>query len=157
MAYEIELPGGYAVSDDQARLDVGLIHRFLATESYWAAGRTREMVERTIAGSLCLGLYGAEGQAGFARVITDRALFAWMADVFVLPAVRGRGLGRAMVAAILAHPDLADVQRWMLVTADAEPLYRGFGFSDVTVEDRLMKRAGQAPVSARSEHPARTP
>jgi GNAT superfamily N-acetyltransferase len=114
------------------------------------------MVERTIAGSLCLGVYGPEGQLGFARVITDRALFAWMADVFVLQAARGKGLGKAMVAACLAHPDLADVQRWMLVTSDADKLYESFGFTWVLPEDRLMKRIGRQPAGA-SENPRRTP
>jgi GNAT superfamily N-acetyltransferase len=142
MTYEVPAAHGYVISDDKDRIDIDLVHRFIAEESYWAKGRDREMVVRTIAGSLCLGVYGAEGQVGFARVITDRALFAWMADVFVLPEARGKGLGRAMVAAFFGHPDLADVKRWMLVTSDADKLYEGFGFSWVGPEDRLMKRMG---------------
>lgn len=102
MAHDVTLPDGFVVSDDKARLDLDLIHRYLAEESYWAAGRSRAIVERTIAGSLCVGAYGPDGaQLGFARVITDRALFAWMADVFVLPGARaaarardGRGAAR---------------------------------------------------------------
>ena len=157
MAHDVTLPGGFVVSDDKARLDLDLIHRYLAEESYWAAGRSRAIVERTIAGSLCVGAYGPDGaQLGFARVITDRALFAWMADVFVLPGARGRQLGRAMVEALLGHPDLADVQRWMLVTSDANGLYESYGFSWVTEDDRLMKRIGRHP-AGRIENPPRTP
>jgi N-acetylglutamate synthase-like GNAT family acetyltransferase len=157
MSFETTVADGYLISDDKDRLDIGLVHRFIAEESYWAKGRPRALVERTIAGSLCLGVYApAGGQVGFARVITDRALFAWMADVFVLPEARGKGLGKAMVAAFLDHPDLADVSRWMLVTSDADKLYEGFGFTWVAPEDRLMKRIG-ARAAAGPQNSSRTP
>ncbi len=127
--YEVSLPAGYTVSDDPARLDVDRIHRYLAEDSYWTAGRSRATTDRSFANSLCIGLYAPDGsQAGFARLVTDRTTSAHLADVFVLPEHRGRGLGKAMVAAVLAHPDLATIHRWSLTTRDAHGLYAQFGF-----------------------------
>jgi GNAT superfamily N-acetyltransferase len=140
MPHEISLPGGVDISDDPARLDLDLIHAFLAEQSYWARGRARVVVERAVAGSLCLGAYGPAGQLGFARAVTDRAVFAWMSDVFVLPAARGTGIGRALVACLLDHPELATINRWMLVTRDAHGLYREFGFGPFDDPSRLMAR-----------------
>ncbi len=105
MVWELALAGGFAVSDDANRLDLSMVHRYLAEQSYWAAGRARATVERSVANSLCLGLYAPDGtQVGFARVITDRAVYAHLADVFVTDTCRGRGLGQALVAALLDHP-----------------------------------------------------
>lgn len=116
------------VSTDRARLDRDLIHAFLAEESYWARGRPREVTERAIEGSLCFGAYGVDGgQLGFARVITDGATFGYLADVFVVPAARGGGVGKALVAAVMAHPGVPP--RLMLATDDAHELYAGFGFT----------------------------
>lgn len=128
MAYERRL-GDYLVSIDKARLDVGAIHRYLSTESYWARGRTIETVSRSIEHSLAFGLYHGDRQAGFARVITDYATFAWLADVFVLEGFRGRGLGKSLVGAALSHPELKGLRRWLLATKDAHGLYRRFGFA----------------------------
>jgi len=129
MAYEVFLPNGYAISDDQARLDMAVIHGFLEN-AYWARGRNPEMTERSIANCIALAVYAPGGaQVGFARIMTDRAMSAHLADVFVMPEHRGHGLGKAMVAAGLAHPDLATVIRWTLQTDDAHGLYAGFGFT----------------------------
>ena len=123
-----------------ARPDVGLIHRYLADESYtWARGRSRAVVERSLPNSLCFGLYAPDGrQAGFARIVSDRAVIAHMNDVFVLPAWRGRGLGRALVAAALAHPELRTVIRWTLSTDDAHALYASFGFTALARPETAM-------------------
>ena len=132
------------ISTDPARLDVGLIHRFLSEESYWAKGRTREAVERSIEHSLCFGAYVDGRQAGFARAVTDRVTFAWLADVFVLPEFRGRGVGKRLVQEALAHPELDGVYRWLLGTADAHELYRRFGFGELREGSRFMARESVA-------------
>jgi GNAT superfamily N-acetyltransferase len=119
---------GYEISTDPARLDLDVIHGFLR-ETYWAKGTTRATVERSIANSIPFGLYAPDGaQAGFARVVTDRAVFAYLGDVFVLPEHRGRGLGVWLVETVLAHPDLQGLRRFHLATADAHGLYARFGF-----------------------------
>lgn len=131
--------GAYTIDTDRARLDVAMIHGFLAT-SDWAAGIPREVVERSIAGSLPFGLYEGDRQIGFARVITDRATFAYLADVFVLAEYRGRGLGRWLVETMLAHPELQGLRRWLLATRDAHALYRGFGFAELAEPGVYMTR-----------------
>lgn len=130
--------GEYVVDDDPARLDLDVIQRFLRT-SYWSPNVPRDVVERAIANSLCIGLYAPDDrQVGFARLVTDRATFAWLADVFVLESERGRGLGRFLVSATLAHPDLTAARRVMLATADAHDLYRSYGFADLEVPSRYL-------------------
>ena len=128
------------ISTDAARLDVDLIHRFLSEDAYWARGRTREAVERSIEHSLCFGAYLDGAQVGFARAVTDRATFAWLADVFVLPEHRGAGIGKRLVEAGLGHPELEPVYRWFLGTADAHELYRRFGFAELRDSGRFMAR-----------------
>ena len=129
--------GRYEVSTDPGRLDLALIHGFLET-AYWSEEIPRETVERAAAGSLNFGLYGPEGQLGYARVVTDKATFAWICDVFVLEAARGQGLGRWLMACVMGHPALQGLRRWMLATADAHDLYRGFGFEIPVEPERLM-------------------
>jgi GNAT superfamily N-acetyltransferase len=130
----------YTVSDDPDRLDVAAIHAYL-TGSYWAAGIPRAVVEKSIAHSLCFGLYDGDGrQVGFARVVTDRATFAYLGDVYVLEAHRGRGLSKFLMECIDAHPELAGLRRFMLVTADAHGLYAQFGFRAPARPERLMER-----------------
>jgi N-acetylglutamate synthase-like GNAT family acetyltransferase len=119
------------ISCERGRLDLDLIHEFLSCESYWAKGRSRERVERAIENSLPFGLYKRERQIGFARVVTDYATFAWLADVFVLEAERGAGLGVWLVETVLIHPQFQGLRRWVLATRDAEELYRRFGFRDL--------------------------
>jgi GNAT superfamily N-acetyltransferase len=117
------------VSTDPARLDVGRIHRFLST-AYWSAGIPRDVVARSIAHSLPFGLYAASGeQAGFARVVSDRATYAYLGDVYVETPHRGRGLGKFLVSCVLAHPELQGLRRWALATADAHGLYARHGFA----------------------------
>lgn len=131
---------GYFVSDDRARLDVRAIHAFL-TRSYWSPGIPLEIVERGIANSLCFGLYAADAaQAGFARVITDRATFAYLCDVYVLEEHRGRGLSKFLMRCVHEHPDLQNLRRFMLATADAHGLYSQFGFVTPSRPERLMER-----------------
>jgi GNAT superfamily N-acetyltransferase len=130
----------YEISSDPARLDIDLIHRFLSEESYWAKGRDRAIVERSIANSIPFGLYLDGRQVGFARVVTDRATFAWLADVFVLPEHRGRGIGKRLVETVLTHPELQGMKRWLLGTADAHELYRRFGLEEIPANSPLMAR-----------------
>lgn len=131
------------LSDDKARLDVARIHGWLAG-SYWSPGIARALVERAIAGSHCLGAYRAtedgEVQIGFARMITDHATFAWLADVWVDEAARGQGLGRRMVGWFLDHPDFQGLRRIGLTTADAHGVYAALGFAPLARPDRYMER-----------------
>jgi GNAT superfamily N-acetyltransferase len=130
---------GLTISTDRARLDRGVIHEFLRG-SYWARGIPRELVDRSIDNSLCFGLYDGDRLVGFARVITDYATFGYLSDVFVLESHRGRGLGTWFMESVLAHPDLQNLRRWMLATADAHGLYRRVGFSGLSRPERIMER-----------------
>jgi GNAT superfamily N-acetyltransferase len=121
------LAPGYRISTDTNEMDVDAVHAYL-TRSYWSEGIPRDVVERSLRGSLCFGIFHGAAQIGFARVITDRATFAHLADVYVLEDHRGRGLGKQLVATILAHPDLQGLRRFQLMTRDAHELYRQFGF-----------------------------
>jgi GNAT superfamily N-acetyltransferase len=132
----------FTISTDKARLDRALIHRFL-TSSYWAEGRSREVVDASIEGSLCFGVYQRNAQVGFARVITDYATFAYLADVFVLEAHRRQGLSKRLVGAVLAHPPLQTCG-WTLFTKDAHGLYEQFGFERHREPERLMRRKSLA-------------
>jgi GNAT superfamily N-acetyltransferase len=133
------LRGPFSISTDPARLDRPLIHEYLSGSSYWAAGIPREIVERSIESALCFGLYEGASQVGFARVVTDRATFAYLADVFVLETHRGRGLGVWLMEAIRAHPDLQGLRRWILMTRDAHGLYEKFGFREIEDPGRCME------------------
>lgn len=126
------------ISTDPARLDLDTVHRFL-TRSYWARGIPREVVERAVRHSLCFGAYEGGRQVGFARVISDRATYAYVSDVFVLPSHRGRSIGRRLMAAIMAHSELQGLRRWGLFTRDAHGLYRQFGFGPARHPERLME------------------
>ena len=130
--------GEFVISTDRERLDLDVIHKFLSEEAYWSPGVPRERVERSIENSICFGLYEGAEQVGFARAVTDRAAFAWLADVFVLPSHRGRGLGVWLVETVLSHPDLKTL-RIMLGTADAHSLYERYGFRAVDAS-RMMER-----------------
>ena len=130
---------GYLISTDHTRLDLARIHAVLS-ESYWAKAIPFDVVERSIRHSLPFGLYHGPEQVGFARVITDRATFAYVGDVFVVEAHRGRGLGIWLMEAVVAHPELQGLRRWVLLTRDAHELYRKFGFSELKHPDRYMDR-----------------
>lgn len=128
----------YEVTSDIARFDVDAIHAALS-QMYWSVGVPREIVERAMANSICFGVLCDGAQVAFARVITDRATFAYLADVYVLEAHRGRGLSKRMMEAIVSHPELQGLRRWLLATRDAHGLYEQFGFTPLSAPDRLME------------------
>jgi GNAT superfamily N-acetyltransferase len=130
----------YRLSFDPSDLQLDAIHGFL-TESYWATDISRTVVERAIAGSLCIGVFASGGeQVGFARVVTDRATFAYLADVYVLEAHRGHGLAARMVTALHDHPELQGLRRWMLATSDAHGLYASLGWAAIDDATPFMQR-----------------
>ncbi len=131
--------GACLVTTDPAKIDRDLVYGFLS-QSYWARGIPREVLERGIANSLCFSLFDGDAQVGFARVATDRATFAYLADVFVLPTHRGRGLSKLLMETIVAHPDLQGLRRWVLVTRDAHGLYARYGFTPLAKVDGYMER-----------------
>ena len=132
--------GEYLISTDRDRLDSAFIHNFLSNNSYWARGRDFELVQRSISNSFNFGLYKGNQQIGFARVVTDYATFAWLADVFVLDEHRGQGLGKWLVEVIVSHPKLQGFRRWLLATRDAHELYRRFGFTELSDASRWMEK-----------------
>ena len=130
---------GFTISTDPARLDLDVIHGFLST-SYWATGIPREVVRRSIEHSLCFGIQEGGRQVGFARVITDRATFGYLGDVFVLESHRGRGLSKWLMECVHAHPELQGFRRWVLLTRDAHGLYARHGWKPLASPDRYMER-----------------
>src|SRR5438045_2675304 len=130
--------GDFEISTDPARIDVDLVHEFL-TSSYWAQGIPVETVQRSIENSISFGIYHGGQQVGFARIISDLATFAYLADVFVLPTHRGRGLSRWLMECIVGHPDLQGLRRWMLGTQDAHGLYAKYGFTAVQSPEIWME------------------
>ena len=148
--------GEYVISTNPQRLDLTLIHGFLR-QSYWAQNIPLETVQRSIEHSLCFGLYAGDAaprqQVGFARVITDRATFAYLADVFVVEAYRGRGLSKWLMEVIMGHPELQGLRRWHLATRDAHELYRKFGFTELSQPSIFMERhAPNAYIEVQDEH-----
>ena len=134
-----ELPGGYELDDDRDRVDVGELHRFLSTEAYWALGRPRETVERLVRDATrVVGLYHDDRLVGFARAVSDGVAFVYLADVYVLPEHRGRGLGLELVRELVEASPLAE-RKWLLHTRDAHGLYAKLGFGPPS--ERLMERA----------------
>ena len=130
---------GYSVSTDKSLLNTGMIYEFLSKRSYWSEGIPRVIVQKSIEGSLCFGLYNGPDQIGYARVVSDLATFAFLADVFVLENYRGDGLGKWLLACIFNHPNLQNLRRWMLVTRDAHGLYEKYGFKPLAKPDQLME------------------
>ena len=139
--------GSIVVTTDRARFDVDVIHGFL-TASYWARGIPRETVARSMEHSLCFGAFDGDRQVGFARVISDRATYAYVCDVFALESDRKRGIGKSLMAAIMAHPELQGLRRWTLATRDAHGLYRQFGFGAPAYPDRQMEILDRTPYHA---------
>jgi len=127
----------YEISCDAGRLDVAAIHRFL-TQSYWAAGIPRSVVERAVANSVCFGAYCDGEQVGLARVVTDKATFAYLSDVYVLPEHQGRGVAQRLLEQVIRHPDLQGLRRMLLFTRDAHSLYAKFGFRPLAPPERVM-------------------
>jgi GNAT superfamily N-acetyltransferase len=137
--HEVARRGDFLISTDPARLDVPLIHDFVANRSYWAAGRPAEVVRRSLANSLCFGLYERQRQVGLARVVTDRATFAWLCDVFVLEGYRGRGLSKWLIECVMRHPALQGLRRVLLGTRDAHGLYQRYGFTPLADPSRFLE------------------
>ena len=138
MAIEWSRPG-FEVSDDPRRLELATVHRFISRESYWAEGISEALLARAIAHSLSFGLYAGARQVGFARVVTDRATYGYLCDVYVDRALRGQGLGKWLVACVLEHPDLQGLRRIALMTRDAHDLYRPFGFRTMPEATRYLE------------------
>ena|SRR5438034_8861090 len=133
----------YVISTDPERLNLEFIHHFLANTSYWAKGRPLTVLKRAIENSLNFGLYKGPEQLGFARVVTDRATFAWLADVFIIEDYRGKGLSKWLLETIVSHPELQGLRRWVLATKDAHELYRQFGFTQLNDPGRWMEKFGE--------------
>ncbi len=131
--------GDFTITTDPARVDLDVVHGFLKT-AYWCEGIPREVLERAVAGSLNFSLLLGGRQVGFARVITDRATFAWVGDVFVLESCRGRGLSVWLMRTVMGHPDLQGLRRWILATRDAHRLYEKVGFTTLNIPERFMER-----------------
>lgn len=135
---------GWSVSNTLSADEIETAYRWISTESYWAKGIPRARFERSVANSLCFALRDAAGELrGFARVVTDKATFAYLCDVFVCAGARGKGAGKALMSAVMAHPDVQELRRWMLVTRDAHGLYAQYGFSALENPERLMTRLDQ--------------
>jgi GNAT superfamily N-acetyltransferase len=149
----------YLISTDPSLLHVNVIHHYLSKESYWAKNIPRHVVERSISNSLCFGLYEKDQQIGFARLVTDKATFAYLADVFVLEEYRGKNLAKWLMETIQAHPELQGLRRWMLGTRDAHSLYEQFGWTvlDEDTRKRFMQRhfkdVYHSPEDGKSESP----
>lgn len=130
----------FEISTDKSRLQIDVIQRFLTEDSYWAQNRTLEQTETAIENSICFGVYAGERQIGFARIVSDCATFAYIGDVFILEEFRGQSLSKKLMEAMLAHPDLQNLRRWILATKDAHGLYEQFGFHNLKFPDRWMER-----------------
>ncbi len=128
----------FLISTDPAKIDLDAVHAYLV-RSYWAEGIPCEIVERSLKWSLCFGVYAAEKQIGFARVITDRATYAYIGDVYILEEYRGKGLSKWLMSCLKAHPDLQGLRRWALATRDAHGLYKQFGFTELKAPERWME------------------
>lgn len=129
----------FTISDDNSRLDIGAICDFLS-RAYWAKTRPRDLIERAIEHSINFGVYDGQKQIGFARVVTDHAIFAYVCDVFIHEEYRGQALGKWLMQNILAHPELQSIRRWCLLTRDAHGLYQQFGFTDLENPRRWMQK-----------------
>ncbi|MGW6913863.1 GNAT family N-acetyltransferase [Kitasatospora sp. NPDC054939] len=141
----VNIPADYEISADPERLDHALVHRWLSQDAYWALGRSREKQDEAIAGSLNFGVYDRVSgtQLGYARVVTDRATFAWLCDVYIDPAARGRGLGTALAAAVRDHLSAYGLRRVLLATADAHEVYAKVGFAPLENPGKWMALGAQ--------------
>jgi len=133
------LEKGYIISTDKTLIDFDVVHHYLANESYWAQGIPAERLRNAIENSMCFGIYKQNKQAGFARVVTDKATFAYICDVFVLPEHRRLGLSKWLIQTIKQHPELQGLRRWSLATSDAHGLYEQFGFKEISRPERWME------------------
>lgn len=129
-----------SITEDISKLDIDLIHRFLVEESYWARERTMEQTRTAIENSMCFGVYDGGRQVAFARVVSDKATFAYIGDVFVVEGYRGRGISKMLMEYIVEHPDLQGLRRWVLATRDAHGLYEQFEFAPLRHPERWMEK-----------------
>jgi N-acetylglutamate synthase-like GNAT family acetyltransferase len=129
----------YEISTDLRRLNIDVIHHFLAKESYWSPGIPRGIVQRAIENSLCFGVYDRTEQVGFARVVTDKSTFALLADVFIVSAHRSKGLSKWLMRCVVGHEDLQGLRRFLLFTTDAHGLYAQVGFKEIGNPARVME------------------
>jgi GNAT superfamily N-acetyltransferase len=134
------LKKGFRISTDQSLLNFEAIYKYLHEDSYWALGIPAETIRRAIENSFCFGVYHQNAQAGLARVVTDKATFAYICDVFILPEFRGIGLSKWLIQTIVEHPELQGLRRWSLATADAHGLYTQFGFTQINRPERWMEK-----------------
>jgi GNAT superfamily N-acetyltransferase len=132
--------GDYEVDTDSARVDLVVTHKFLSDDAYWSEAVPMDIVERAVSNSMVFGAYKGGAQVGFLRVVSDRATFAWIGDVFVLPDQRGQGLGKFLMECAMAHPELQGLRRWMLATRDAHGLYAQYGFTELHDATKFMER-----------------
>ena len=135
---DVFIKKGFTISTDKDLLDMDMIYHYLHDESYWSKGIAVEKVQASVQNSICFGIYKDGKQVGFARVISDQAIFAYLCDVFILDEYRGLGLSKWLLQTILAYPDLQGLRRWLLATADAHSLYKQFGFEPINSPDRWM-------------------
>jgi GNAT superfamily N-acetyltransferase len=133
------IKGDFRISTDKNLLNVRAIHSYLSKESYWAMNISEQRVQKSCENSLCFGVYNGTEQIGFARAITDYATFSYLADVYILPAYQGKGLGKWLMECIMAHPDLQELRRWILATKDAHGLYEQNGFKPLAFPNRHME------------------
>ena len=136
---EFYLKNDYRILTDQERIDLEMVYKYLSEESYWSKGISFETVKKSISNSICFGVYLTNKQVGFARVVTDKATFAYICDVFILPDHRHLGLSKWLIQTILAHSELQGLRRWSLATADAHGLYSQFGFKQISRPERWME------------------
>jgi GNAT superfamily N-acetyltransferase len=134
-----ESKDGFLISTDKFKLNIASVHNYLSNHSYWATGISFEIVEKSIENSVCFGLYQNGKQIGFARVVTDKATFAYLGDVYILEEYRSKGLSKWLMECVLKHPELQGFRRWMLPTRDAQELYRKFGFKEFHAPERCME------------------
>lgn len=132
--------GEFTIDTDKELLDLDAIQKFLVEDSYWARERTLEQTRTAIENSICFGVYHNGQQIGFARVVSDLATFAYVGDVYVIEEFRGRGISKRLMEAVIAHPDLQGLRRWVLATRDAHSLYEKYGFHELTFPERWMER-----------------
>lgn len=140
LEYFTQTKGDFLISTDPALIDIDIVHHYLSKESYWAENIPKSIVEKAIQNSLCFGVYYQKSQIGFARIMTDKATFAYLADVFILPSEQSKGLGKWLMQVIHQHPELQGLRRWLLTTKDAHGLYKHFGWQPITddLRNRLM-------------------
>ena len=138
MRIEEHQRGEFLISTNASRIDIDAVHAYLV-RSYWAEGIPRETVERAIAGSLCFGVFAGQRQIGFARIVSDFATYAYLADVYILEEFQGQGLGKWLMLCVKGHPDLQGLRRWGLSTRDAHGLYSQYGFRPHSFPGRMME------------------